>query len=130
MYTSIIPNLLVRKLADAVAASGAPKVHVCNVMTQPGETEGYSASEHVRALVSHTNPRVVNYCIVNTGEIPQHILKRYAQENSYPVVNDRKKVETMGYRVIEDDFSTVEGDVIRHDPARLARLILGLLEEI
>jgi len=130
VYTSIIPNLLVRKLADAVAASGAPKVHVCNVMTQPGETEGYSASEHVRALVSHTNPRVVNYCIVNTGEIPQHILKRYAQENSYPVVNDRKKVETMGYRVIEDDFSTVEGDVIRHDPARLARLILGLLEEI
>jgi uncharacterized cofD-like protein len=130
VYTSIIPNLLVRKLAEALSRAQAPKVHVCNVMTQPGETEGYSASEHVRALVSHSNPRVVNYCVVNTGEIPQHILKRYAQENSYPVVNDRKKVEQMGYRVIEDDFSTLEGDVIRHDPVKLARLILGLLEEI
>lgn len=130
VYTSIIPNLLVKKLAGAVAASEALKVHVCNVMTQPGETEGYSASEHVRALVAHTGARILNHCIVNTGEIPAHVLKRYAQENSYPVVNDRKKIETMGYRVIEDDFSTIEGDVIRHDPAKLARLILGLLEEI
>jgi len=130
LYTSIIPNLLIKELNEAVVSSGAIKVYVCNVMTQPGETDGYSASEHVKALVSHSHPRVLDYCIVNTGEIPREILQRYAQENSYLVINDRKKIENMGYRVIEDDFAIVKEDVIRHDPVKLAKIILGLIEEI
>ena len=130
LYTSIIPNLLIKDITDAIISSGAIKVYVCNVMTQPGETEGYSASDHIKALISHSNPRIFDYCIVNTGEIPQEILKRYAQDNSYIVVNDRKKIENMGYRVIEDDFSIVENDVVRHDPVKLAKIILGLIEEI
>jgi uncharacterized cofD-like protein len=130
LYTSIIPNLLIKEIQDAVVSSGAIKVYVCNVMTQPGETEGYSASEHIGALINHSNPKVFNYCIVNTGEIPQEILKHYAQDNSCIVVNDRKRVENMGYRVIEDDFSIIENDVVRHDPVKLAKIILGLIEEI
>jgi len=130
LYTSIIPNLLIKEIAQAVANSSAIKVYVCNVMTQPGETDGFSVSEHIRALISHSNPRILDYCVINTGEIPQEILKRYAQEGSYLVVNDRKKIEGMGYRVIEDDFAVIESSVIRHDPERLARIILGLGEEI
>ena len=130
LYTSIIPNLLVKELTQALTVSSAVKVHVCNVMTQPGESESYTASEHVRAMIAHSNPRVLNYCVVNTGVIPPGILKRYARDGSYPVVNDRRKVEKMGYRVIEDDFVAIEGDVIRHDPVKLARIILGLMEEI
>jgi len=130
LYTSIIPNLLIKEITQAIASSGAIKVYVCNVMTQPGETDGYSASDHIKALVAHAHPRVFGYCIVNTGEIPAGTLKRYAGQNSYLVINDRKKVENMGYRVIEDDFAIVENDVIRHDPARLARIVVGLIEEI
>ena len=130
LYTSILPNLLIKELTEAIASSGAIKAYVCNVMTQPGETDGYSASDHIKALISHSHPRVLDYCIVNTGEVPQGVLQRYAQENSYLVVNDRKKIENMGYRVIEDDCSIIEGDVIRHDPVKLAKIILGLIEEI
>jgi uncharacterized cofD-like protein len=130
LYTSIIPNLLIKEITQSIASSGAIKVYVCNVMTQPGETDGYSACDHIKALISHSHPRILDYCIVNTGEIPQEILNRYAKDNSYFVINDRKKIENMGYRVIEDDFGIVEEDVIRHDPVKLARIILGLMEEI
>jgi len=130
LYTSIIPNLLIREITEAIVASGAIKVYVCNVMTQPGETDGLSASDHVKVLLSHSSSRIINYCTVNTGEIPQDILKRYAEDNSYLVVNDRRKIENLGYRVIEDDFSIVEQGVVRHDPAKLAKIILGLIEEI
>ncbi|MDD4953504.1 MAG: YvcK family protein [Candidatus Omnitrophica bacterium] len=130
LYTSIIPNLLVKEINDAIAASGAIKVYVCNVMTQPGETGGYSAAEHVRVLVSHSHPRILDYAVVNTSDIARQTLQRYSQQNSYLVVNDRKKIENMGYRVIEDDVGVVEGEVVRHDNAKLAKIILGLLEEI
>jgi uncharacterized cofD-like protein len=130
LYTSIIPNLLIKEIADAIVASNATKVYVCNAMTQPGETDGHAASDHVKALVNHAHARVLDYCVVNIGEIPQGILQRYAKENSYLVINDRKKIENMGYRVIEDDFATVENEVIRHDPEKLARIVLGLVEEV
>jgi len=130
LYTSILPNLLIREISDAIAASGAIKVYVCNVMTQPGETDGYSASDHIKALVTHSHVRIIDYCVVNTGEIPQDVLARYAKQNSYLVINDRKKIENMGYRTIEDDFATLEKEVIRHDPEKLARIILGFIEEI
>jgi len=130
LYTSIIPNLLIKEITEAIVSSSAIKVYVCNVMTQPGETDGLSASEHVKILTLHSHPQLIDYCIINTGEVPQEILKRYAHENSYRVTNDRKKIENMGYRVIEDDFSVIEQEVIRHDAAKLAKIILGLAEEI
>lgn len=130
LYTSIMPNLLIKDISRAIADSAAIKVYVCNVMTQPGETDSLSASDHIKALVNHSHPRVIDYCIINTGEIPTDILKRYAGQNSHPVVNDRRKIENMGYRVIEDDFGIVEDGVIRHDPVKLARIIFGLVDEI
>ena len=130
LYTSIIPNFLIDEITQAVASSTAIKVYVCNAMTQPGETDGYTASDHVNTLVKHSHPKIIDYCILNTGEEPQSILARYAQEGSHLVVNDRKKIEEMGYRVIEDDFGIIEDNVIRHDAAKLTRIILGLIEEI
>jgi len=129
LYTSIIPNLLIKEITDRIVASNAIKVYVCNVMTQPGETDGFSALDHVKALLSHASPRVIDYCIVNNGEIPAETLARYAEQNSYPVSSDRKNIENMGYRVIEEDAVVVDG-VIRHDPNKLAKIILGLVEEI
>jgi len=130
LYTSIIPNLLIKEITEAIVSSNATKVYVCNAMTQPGETDGYSASDHLKTLIAHSHPRVLDYCVVNIGEVPQEVLQRYAQDNSYLVVNDRKKIENMGYRVIEEDFGIVESDVIRHEPLKLAKTILGLVEEV
>jgi uncharacterized cofD-like protein len=129
LYTSIIPNLLIKEITKAIVGSEAIKVYVCNIMTQPGETDSFSASIHIKTLLNHSHPRVLDYCIVNTGEISTSILKRYAQENSYPVVNDRKNIEHMGYRVIEEDMVIAE-DVARHDPLKLGKIILSFVEEI
>jgi len=129
LYTSIIPNLLIKEITDSIVVSGAIKIYVCNAMTQPGETDGYSASDHIKALIRHSHARIFNYSILNTGEISKDALKRYAQEDSYPVVNDTKKIESMGYRIIEDDI-IIAKDVVRHDPLKLAKVIISFIEEI
>ncbi len=129
LYTSIIPNLLIKEITDSIVASGAIKIYVCNAMTQPGETDGYSASDHIKALIRHSHPRIIDYCILNTGEISKDTLKRYAQEDSYAVVNDTKRIESMGYRIIEHDI-IIAKDVVRHDPLKLAKVILSFFEEV
>ncbi len=129
LYTSILPNLLIKEITDAVVSSEAIKVYVCNAMTQPGETDSFRASDHIKALVSHSHARIFDYCVLNIGEIPTEVLKRYAQDDSYPVINDTKNIENMGYRVIEDDI-IVTDDVIRHNNLKLATIILGIIEEI
>ncbi|MFZ2357022.1 MAG: uridine diphosphate-N-acetylglucosamine-binding protein YvcK, partial [Candidatus Omnitrophota bacterium] len=87
LYTSILPNLLIKEIRDAVVASEAVKAYVCNVMTQPGETDGFRVSDHIKTLVNHSHPRILDYCIINTAEMPASTLKRYAEKNSYMVVN-------------------------------------------
>lgn len=130
LYTSIIPNLLISEITDSIAASEAIKIYVCNIMTQAGETDDYSASEHIKMLTKHSHSRIFDYCILNSGEIPPEILKRYAQDKSHSVVSDVKNIENMGYRVIEDDVVAIAEGVVRHDSLKLARIILGFIEEI
>ncbi len=129
LYTSIIPNLLIKEITDSIVASGAIKIYVCNAMTQPGETDGYSASDHIKALIRHSHASIFDYSILNIGEISKDALKRYAQEDSYPVVNDTKKIESMGYRIIKDDI-IIAKDVVRHDPLKLAKVIISFIEEV
>lgn len=129
LYTSVIPNLLIKEITDAVVASDAVKVYVCNIMTQAGETDGYSASEHLNVLIKHSHPRLVDYCIVNTASVPEDIMKRYLQENSSMVAADTYKIRALGYRAIEDDIISVK-EFVRHDPEKLAKIIFGLIEEI
>ena len=130
MYTSIIPNLLIKEITQAIAESEAMKVYVCNVMTQPGETDGYSVSDHIKALLKHSDEQIMDYCLVNNGEVPNEVLKRYAQDGSLLVVNDRKKIEHLGVHVVEEDFSMIQDGVIRHDSEKLAKIILSFIEEI
>jgi len=130
LYTSIIPNLIIKGISKAITESEAIKVYVCNVMTQPGETDGYTVSDHIKALVRHSSARVLDYCLVNTGEVPKEVLERYSKDNSTFVINDRKKVESLGYRLVEEDFSMIVDGVIRHDTERLAKIILSFIEEI
>jgi uncharacterized cofD-like protein len=129
LYTSIIPDLLVKDITQSIVNSKATKVYVCNIMTQPGETQGYNASAHIKILVRHSHPRLIDYCIVNNGTVSQDILSRYENDGAYLVINDRKNIENMGYRVIAEDIVSVENNVIRHDPAKLAKIIFGFTEE-
>jgi len=129
LYTSILPNLLIKDITAAIVASAAIKIYVCNVMTQPGETEGYRVSDHIRTFINHTHQRIFEYCIVNNGAIPREILRRYEQEGSYPVTSDIDNIKKMGYRVLEDNIAIAENNLVRHDSVKLARIIFGFIEE-
>lgn len=126
LYTSVIPNLLVKGITEAIVASRVPKIYICNVMTQSGETDGYTAYDHVQALISHTHKDVINTCIVNIAKAPSELLERYEKEKSFPVKADSEKIRQMGYRVIEDEIIS-HTDFVRHDPDKLARIIVGTL---
>ncbi len=129
LYTSIIPNLLIKEITDSIVASRAIKAYVCNVMTQPGETDGFTASMHVKKLVEHSHPRIIDYCLINIGKIPPEIQKRYENDQAYLVANDKKAIHSMGYRVIEEDTVSINDALVRHDTMKLAKLILSLIEE-
>jgi len=129
LYTSVIPNLLIKEITEAIVASDAIKIYVCNIMTQFGETDNYSACDHLDAIIKHSHPKILDYCIVNNSHLPQVLIDRYRQEKSYPIVIDSRRMRALGYRVIEDEIVTTQ-DYIRHDPAKLAKIILGLIEEV
>lgn len=120
LYTSIIPNLLVPGVAEAVRGSRAPRVYVCNIMTQPGETTTFSAADHLEALTRHGGPELVDAIVVNVGTIPARIRRQYAREGARPVRIDGERLG--GIRVVEGDV-VAPGDLARHDPERLGRLL-------
>ena len=128
LYTSVLPNLLIEDLAQALADSPAPKIYICNVMTQPHETDRMTAFEHVNAIVEHTRPEVLSHVIVNNGHIPQNILKKYAGGQAYPVTADVAKINNLGYAVIEADIIHCV-DTIRHNPRRVSKVIIEIVAE-
>ncbi|MBI4003471.1 MAG: YvcK family protein [Candidatus Omnitrophica bacterium] len=126
LFTSIIPNLLVDKMVDAIVQSKALKVYICNVMTQHRETNAYRASDHLRALVAHTNPGIVQVCVVNTGTVPPALLDKYREEGAFPVEADVEQIRGMGYQVLAHDVVSTE-DYVRHDADQVAKLIIQLI---
>jgi len=126
LYTSVIPNLLVKEIADAIANSEVPRIYVCNIMTQPGETDGYSVADHIRAI-DRACGRPLFDAVVVQGKVPSaKSLIRYSQENSYPVVLDREAVTQLGRRIVianvmDEDKNT---GLIRHNSQRLAGMLL------
>ncbi len=130
LYTSVIPNLLVEGIADAVAASPALRTYICNVMTQDGETEGYTASDHLRALLTHSGHRLVDFCLVNSAPIPAALLPYYAREGAEPIQVDREAIEALGVELEERPVADLHQQrLARHDPDQLARAVLQLMED-
>ncbi len=125
LYTSLIPNLLVAAIPEAIRKSRATKVFVCNLMTQPGETRGYTASEHLDAIQEHAGRGLFDYVVLNTRELSRGLARRYAAERAEPVVNDLDEVRALGVEPIVANL-LIEDRVARHDPRRLARLLLEL----
>lgn len=126
LYTSIIPNLLVKGMVGALVRSPAITVYVCNVMTQPVETLGYTASQHLRAIVEHIGLNPFDTVIVNTGRPSGEVLAAYRAEGAEVVRADLDQLRRLGSRPIADDLLS-HADLARHDPAKLARALLRLL---
>ena len=129
LYTSIIPNLLVGGIAEAIQASDALKVYVCNVMTQEGETEGYTVSDHIAALFAHSAPGLFDICLTNSSPIPKAVAARYAEEGAERIRCDRAACEALGVEVVERPVATVENGYVRHEPGALARELILLHAE-
>jgi uncharacterized cofD-like protein len=126
LYTSIIPNLLVPGVAENIALSRAVKVLVCNVMTQPGETDFFSVSDHVKAIQRHTGPNFVHYVVANKEKVPVRLLKRYESYGQEPVVVDEAPLTDLGVKVIRANLLHRE-DYVRHSPEKLGKTIIRLL---
>ena len=127
LYTSVIPNLLVGNIVEALRNTRAMRMYVCNVMTQPGETDHYTASDHVRALFDHGGQGIVDYVLVNVEEIASCLLDHYAREGACPVKADIDELEQMGVTVIPAQLVN-ESNWVRHDPERLARVIFSMMD--
>lgn len=127
LYTSIIPNFLVDGISDAIARSGALRVYILNIMTQDGETDGYSGEDHIRALLEHAGD-VVDVCIANNEAVPEEFMDPYRKEGVQQVFADRSAIEAMGIAVREFPLCA-PGRYIRHDHDALSQAILSVWHE-
>ncbi len=126
LFTSIIPNLLIKEVAETIALSRAIKIYVCNVMTQPGETDFFSVSDHVKAILKHTGPGFIHYVIANKEKVPSKLLARYEKHGQEPVVMDEAAVDELGVKMVKKNLLHRE-DYVRHSPEKLGKAIIRLL---
>jgi uncharacterized cofD-like protein len=128
LYTSIIPNLLIPGIRQAVNKSPARTVLLLNLMTQPGETDGMTGLDHLHAIERFAGRGLVDDVLVSSSEIPGQLLEHYAETGSEPVLIDRAEVEALGIRVVEADLLAPGDEFIRHDPPKLAEAVMELLD--
>lgn len=129
LYTSILPNLLVKGIPEAICDSPAPKLYIANVMTQEGETEGFSVSDHIRVLLSHGKDGMFDMCLSNTSPVSRSVLDKYAEEGAAQLFADRENIEAMGIRVYEAPLLLSGSSLARHNPRLTAKEIFRILSE-
>jgi uncharacterized cofD-like protein len=125
VYTSVMPNLLIPEVRDALKQTRARVVYVCNVMTQPGETDGYSAADHLSALCRHGAAGVIDDVVVNDTPVSRDLAAVYGAGGAAPVVADDRALAALGVRVVHARLAH-EGDFFRHDSAKLADAVMRL----
>ncbi|MFN3598805.1 MAG: uridine diphosphate-N-acetylglucosamine-binding protein YvcK [Aquificaceae bacterium] len=126
LYTSIIPNLLIEDIKQAVLQSYATKVFIVNAMTQPGETDGFTAYNHIRVFKELTGIDRIDAAVVNTKMPPDHVLRRYLEQRQEPVIPDVAKIAREGIGVYAEDLIGDKEDFVRHDPKKVADLIVDI----
>ncbi|MBR4082967.1 MAG: YvcK family protein [Lachnospiraceae bacterium] len=131
LFTSIIPNLICEEIVEAIDRSTGKIMYVCNMVTQPGETEGFKVSDHIRLINQYLGNRKVDVVLANDGKIDEEMAKRYESlEQKDPVELDWEETEKLVERLISDDYVTVKNNLLRHDVLKLGMHIFGyLLEE-
>lgn len=126
LYTSVVANLLVPEIKKAIIESKAVKIYVCNVMTQPGETDGYGAFEHVKAIIDHVGEQFLDYVVVNNQTVTAAQLAMYQEKGSMPVSPDIEQIRQLGIQVVANSLISTD-DFVRHNPVKLAQSIISLV---
>jgi uncharacterized cofD-like protein len=129
LYTSIIPNLLVKDISESIRKSDAIKIYISNIMTQPGETDGFKASDHIKTLRKYGGKSIVDYVITNNGDIPDEVKKKYLQDDSNLVELDTKEIKKLGVDVIEAPLAKIQKGYVKHDSDYLAEVIVDTIME-
>lgn len=128
LFTSVVPNLLVGGVADAVRKSRGVKAYFVNLMWQPGETMRFTASDHVRAIMRHGGEGLIDYAVVNVKPVPKSLRKRYAQEEALPVEVDFAELGSMGIEIVMGNLLD-SGERVRHNPDAVASVAVQLARE-
>ena len=129
LYTSVISNLLVSKIRIGVRRSSALKIYVSNIMTQPGETDNFKASDHIKVLKKYGGKEIVNCVVANSGEISNLLEKKYQNEDSKLVSLDIKGIKDLGVDLVEADLVKVENGFVKHDTEKLAQVLVNTIME-
>lgn len=133
LYTSILPNLLVRDIKKALIASEAKKIYICNLMTQAGETYKYTASDHVQALYDHVGEPFLDAILLDKIQVPRTVAERYERQQAWPVECDEEKLIEMGLQVHKQDITNIFGEAVRHEPIKVAEWLFeyagGMMKE-
>lgn len=130
LLTSIIPNIIIDDIVKAIKKSKAPKLYICNLVTQPGETDDYKVSDHIKVLEEYLGKKTINMVLANNIPIPQELVEKYAtEEQKDPVELDEKTLKEMKVRVIKDKIYTIEDNYLRHDTLKTAYLVFSVLME-
>lgn len=129
LYTSVLPNLLVNGISETIKKSNAIKIYICNVMTQPGETDNYTASMHIKALLDHVGEGIIDYVIVNSKEISTSAQDMYADQGAFVVKVDEDEISKLGVKIIKANIIN-ETNLVRHDPVKLSRAIMKMVYDL
>ncbi|KMK77476.1 gluconeogenesis factor YvcK family protein [Alkalihalobacillus pseudalcaliphilus] len=128
LYTSVLPNLLVPGIVESIVDAKAPKVYISNIMTQKGETDSYSAYQHLEAILQHCGDQFVDYILVHGSPVSDSVRKKYALEEAEPVHVDLDNLEKKNIQVINDHFVIEHEDVLRHDAIKVSKALLELMQ--
>lgn len=120
LYTSIIPNLLVKEIGESIVQTKARKIYICNLMTQQGETLQYQAADHVNAIYSHVGKSFLDAILVNSNDFPSPIKANYREQEAEPVKVNVDELEKLGLEIIKKDIATIKNGAIRHDAKAIA----------
>lgn len=124
LYTSIIPNLLVEDIVECINKSDAIKIYISNVMTQPGETDNFAVSDHIKTLMKYSGKNSIEYVIANNGTIPNEIKERYLKEGSELVELDYENIKGLGVEIVETDLVKITKGYVKHDSEHLAQVLM------
>ena len=129
LYTNVIPNLLVKGVAKAIKENKGFKIYISNIMTEPGQTDNYSLSEHIKAIQEHAGKGIIDYCIYDTGEIIPEFVRRYNREGADLVEQDIAQAKEEGVKLLPRNLSYIDSEFIRHNPDAIASAIIELVCE-
>ena len=127
LYTNVIPNLLVKNVSKAIKEANAIKIYVSNIMTEPGQTDNYTLSEHIKAILDHAGKGVIDYCIYDSGEIIPEFIKIYNKRGQDVVEQDIQKSKELGVKLLEKNLSQIVDDNIRHNTEAVAESVIELI---